>query len=198
MKHSESPVKQQQNEAILLAKSGNQDAFERLLDEYRPLICSLVSEAVKEHPFSISDYEDLYQEALILFYRALKKYDTKQDVVAFGLFAKICIRNGLKTQAKKLQKRLSMLSLEDDETTKITDELNSEKPGDRLMEEESYLQLYDCVRTTLSSYENRIWWLYLSGRTAKEIAVQLEKNEKSVQNAIFRIRRKLRNVIPHP
>ena len=198
MKHPESLEKNTRNEVILSARNGDQSAFERLLDGYRPLISSLVSEAVNEHPFSNSDYEDLYQEALILFYRALKKYDTEQDVVAFGLFAKICIRNGLKTQAKKLQRHLSTLSLEEGETTNITDELNSEKPGDRLMEEESYLQLYDCVRTTLSSYENRIWWLYLSGRTAKEIAAQLETNEKSVQNAIFRIRRKLRNVIPHP
>lgn len=188
----------EQNDILLLAKQGDQDAFERLLENYRPLISSLVKSAVSEFPFSDSDYEDLYQEAVILFFRALERYDTEQEDVAFGLFAKICIRNGLITQAKKLQKRLHLLSLDGTGAAGDTDEIPLDEPYHRLVEEESYRALYENVRATLTPYENRVWWLYLSGRTAKEIASALEKDEKSVHNAIFRIRRKLRSVIPHP
>lgn len=194
MKHSDL---HKQNDILLQAKQGKQDAFERLLENYRPLISSLVKSAVCEFPFSDSDYEDLYQEAVILFFRALERYDTDQDEVAFGLFAKICIRNGLLSQAKKLQKRLHLLPLDSDASSETQDQ-PSEMLGDRLIEEESYRALYDSIRAILTPYENRVWWLYLSGRTAKEIASALEKDEKSVQNAIFRIRRKLRSIIPHP
>ena len=72
-----------------------------------------------------------------------------------------------------------------------------ENPAQSLIERESFLMLYQLISGELSDYENRIWWMYLSGRTAKEIAEQMGKDEKSVQNAIYRIRRKLRSVIPN-
>lgn len=183
------------DETILAAKQGDQNAFEQLLEQYRPLISSLVKSTVSEYNLSSPDYEDLYQEAILLFFRALTKFDNAQEAVAFGLFAKICIRNGLRTQARKLQSRLPILPLEEstDETDAAGDSLVS-----RIIEQENYRMLCDSVHATLTPYENRVWWLYLSGRTAKEIAALLEKDEKSVQNAVFRIRRKLRNVIPHP
>ena len=193
MKQPDHAITSLQND-LLLAKSGDQVAFERLLENYRPLISSLVKSAVREFPFADSDYEDLYQEAVILFFRALERYDANQEDVAFGLFAKICIRNGLLTQAKKLKKRLSLLPLENEESQESLEE----ELGDRIVEEERYKELYESVRSFLTAYENRVWWLYLSGRTAKEIAILLGKDEKSVQNAIFRIRRKLRGSIPHP
>ena len=64
--------------------------------------------------------------------------------------------------------------------------------------DEAYTELYLRIRAALSTYENQIWWLYHSGRTAKEIAGVLGKSEKSIQNAIYRIRRKLRTEIPNP
>ncbi len=195
MMQPDSTKKKTLQETILQAKQGNQEAFERLLVQYRPLIASLVSATARELPFSSADYEDLYQEAMILFYRAVEKYDTKQESVAFGLFAKICIRNGLKTQAKRLQSSLCLQSLECDEGAELAEK---ENPADRLAEAESYRLLCQCVSSTLTEYENRVWWLYLSGRTAKEIAELLQRDEKSVHNAIFRIRRKLKTVIPHP
>ena len=182
------------SELILQAKQGEQGAFERLLENYRPLISSLVKSTVSEFPFSDSDYEDLYQEAVILFFRALNRYDAEQEEVAFGLYAKICIRNGLLTQAKKLTRRLQLLSLDGKEPT---DDVPTEELGNRLIEAEGYRALCDSICANLTPYENRVWWLYLAGRTAKEIAASLDRDEKSVQNAIFRIRRKLRGIIPH-
>ena len=70
-------------------------------------------------------------------------------------------------------------------------------PAKRLVEEESYLALSRRIHDVLSPFENQIWWPYLSGRTAGEIAKQVGSNEKAVQNAIYRIRKKLRAVIPY-
>ena len=188
---------QERKFALLRAKQGDQESFERLLEDYSPLISSLVQNALQEYSFAGSDYEDLYQEAVLLFCRALDKYNTEQSDVAFGLFAKICIRNGLSTQAKKMKRRIQTVSVDDANETELEKNC-TEELSDRLVEEESYRVLYECIRSTLSSYENRVWWLYLAGRTAKEIADELDTDEKSVQNAVYRIRRKLRGVIPQP
>ena len=72
-----------------------------------------------------------------------------------------------------------------------------EDPACHVMEEEALALLHARIRGVLSPYENRVWWLYLSGRTAAEIGGQLGKDAKSVQNAVYRIRRKLREVIPY-
>ena len=66
-----------------------------------------------------------------------------------------------------------------------------------MVEQENYLALYDQICRSLSPYENRVWWMYLSGRTAAEIGKQLGKDARSVQNAVYRIRRKLRAVLPY-
>ena len=51
---------------------------------------------------------------------------------------------------------------------------------------------------TLSELENRVWWQYVTGVPVADIARDLARDERSVHNAIYRIRRKLRAVIPHP
>ena len=58
--------------------------------------------------------------------------------------------------------------------------------------EEAYMELYRRIESVLSPYESHVWWLYLSGETTGTIATRLGKDERSVQNAIYRIRKKLR------
>ncbi|MBQ7335354.1 MAG: sigma-70 family RNA polymerase sigma factor [Clostridia bacterium] len=175
---------------LLAAKLGDQSAFERLLERYSPLIDSMTSEFA--HSISGAEYEDDFrQEACIAFFNAVKHFDAEQNEVQFGLFAKICIRHRLVSYRRSLRKQEPMLSL--DET--VTSPEEEKDPSAYVEEEENYQALYRLIEATLSPYENRIWWLYLSGRTAKEIAFQLEKDERSVQNAVYRIRKKLRTAL---
>ena len=177
---------------IVKAQGGDQSAFEDLLDRYAPLIDSMVH-SVSADNFSVQDREDLRQEALIAFFRALTHYNTAQSEVQFGLYAKLCIKNALYSHLRRLKDQRNTLSLEDEHLS----EIDNADPASRLMEEEGYLELSRVIHDALSEYENKIWWLYLSGRTAVEIANALDKDEKSVQNAIYRIRKKLRAVIPN-
>ena len=62
----------------------------------------------------------------------------------------------------------------------------------RLVEDESFRQLCRTVRGQLSDLENRVWWPYVTGVSVSEIARDLGRDERSVHNAIYRIRRKLR------
>ena len=188
-------VTQDRTRLIELAKAGDQLAFESLLDSYAPLIDSMTGR-FSAPTSSVQDREDLRQEALIAFYRALVHFDTAQSEVKFGLYAKECIRNRLISYLRSQKRHENVVFLADDPADEKQPEAD-EDPARLLIEEESYLALSRRIHDALSEYENRIWWLYLSGRTASEIAQQVGTQEKSVQNAIYRIRKKLRAVIPY-
>ena len=183
------------SELIRKARNGDQEAFEELLDRYAPLIHSMTSQFCKE--LSEQDGEDLHQEALVAFYNAVMHYRLEQTEVQFGLYAKDCIRNRLISYLRKLKKHGNVILVDADNASSMT-ETDAADPAKHLIDEEAYLALYHQVKKTLSDYENRVWWLYFSGRTANEIAIVLQTEEKSVQNALYRIRRKLRSVLPSP
>lgn len=180
---------------ICAAQGGDQDAFETLLDRYAPLIDSMVQSHLPHGASSVQDREDFRQEAILAFYRALMRYETAQNEVQFGLFAKLCIKNALYSHLRKLKNQKQTLLLEDEAV--MSEVCPESDPASRLLEQEAYTELSRLIHDVLSEYENQIWWLYLSGRTAKEIADRLGKDEKSVQNAVYRIRKKLRTVIPY-
>jgi DNA-directed RNA polymerase specialized sigma24 family protein len=62
-------------------------------------------------------------------------------------------------------------------------------------EQEDYEMLCRTVACVLSPYENQIWQRYVAGATAAEIAARMGKDTRSVHNAIYRIRHKLRRTI---
>ncbi len=175
---------------LLSAKNGDQKAFEALLEQYTPLVESMAS-AFSDRTGGSEMREDLRQEACIAFYRAVSHYDIT-SAVSFGVYAKDCIRNRLLSCIRAWRKQGQVLSLEED-----AEECEEGDLAARIVEEENYQALYRRIQSTLSSYENRVWWLFLSGRSAREIAHHLGEEERSVQNAIYRIRKKLRSTIPN-
>lgn len=178
------------------AQGGDQAAFEYLLDRYMPLIRSL-SVRFSHSQERADDCEDLQQAAIIAFLRAVEQYDAERsDAASFGTYATYCIKNAMISELRNMKKWDHTILLEDNELADAEDAESN--PASKIVEEEDYLALTESIRRALSPYENRIWWLYLSGRTAKEIAARMNKDEKSVHNAIFRIRRKLRAIIPTP
>jgi DNA-directed RNA polymerase specialized sigma24 family protein len=61
-----------------------------------------------------------------------------------------------------------------------------------MLERERLKSLYAVIRKNLSDFEYAVWQLYMSGRSANEIAARLDTDAKSVSNAVYRIRKKLR------
>lgn len=195
MSNSQANSQQTIKELIRLAQANDQAAFEELIGCYTPLIESLTAQFCPLF-FSKQDREDLRQEALLAFCTAITHYRAELGEAPFGAFAKICVQNRLISYLRTLKKHEPVLPLEESGNL-LADQLSPADPADRLLEEEAYLELYRSVRATLSDYENRVWWLYLSGHTAKEVAELLGSDEKSIQNAVYRIRRKLKKTIPH-
>ncbi|MBE6694649.1 MAG: sigma-70 family RNA polymerase sigma factor [Ruminococcaceae bacterium] len=179
---------------IIQAQEGSASAYEELLCRYRPLIESSVYSFVS-HDTSLQDAEDLLEEARHIFLSAITSYDLSREGVEFGLYAKICLKNGLISELRRQQHRhrLGVVSLADgtEDIASIADaDLSS-----RLVEEEDFRQLYRKIREHLSDLENRVWWMYVAGATVADIAKTLGKDEKSVHNAIYRIRAKLKRLL---
>ena len=177
---------------ILAVRDGDQNAFDALLDQYRPLIDASVARFSTDETFSLY-CEDLKQEASVVFYNSILAYDLEQNEVEFGLFAKICIYNALVSFLRAMKRRSAEPVAEIPQNLITVQDF--EDPSARMLEQERLKSLYAVIRKNLSELEYKVWQLYISGRSASEIAALLSTNEKSINNAIYRIRKKLREVL---
>ena len=171
------------------AKAGDQEIFATLLSRYSPLIESRLSR-IRTPNMTEQDVEDLRQEAYVSFHRALMHYDIEQHEVEFGLYAKICIDNGLYSAMRSMKHLTRAPLLPLDASEEHVDD--STDPSEHLIEQEKFNALYAHIEATLSPLENRIWRLYIVGQPTSAIAAAVGKDEKSIHNAVYRIRKKLR------
>ena len=186
MKENITEKRQKTQECIRRIREGDQSAFAELLNDYLPLVHAEVSRHAAE--LGEQDREDLRQIALVALYRAALGFDLAQCEVEFGLYAKICIANALVSQLRVIRRRVPEVSAEE---LMLADECG-EDPTRRVLEQEAAEALYAKIRALLSPYENRVWGLFVAGHSAREIAQLLKKEPHSVENAVYRIRQKLR------
>lgn len=179
-------------EWILAAQAGSREAYLALCAKYRPLLEASVAR-FDTAEMTAQERADMREEAERTFLGAITSYDTEQDAVDFGLYAKICLRNGLISEWRHLQtlRRVSAVTLTDEEAT-------TEDPAEQMEEDERFNRLCRTVRGYLSDFENRVWWQYVTGVSVADIARDLDCEERSVHNAIYRIRRKLRERLTPP
>ncbi|MBE6556132.1 MAG: sigma-70 family RNA polymerase sigma factor [Ruminococcaceae bacterium] len=172
-------------------RGGDEQAFSQMLALYRPLLEASVRRFSQE--LLPEEQQDLRQEATLVFYHAILNYDMEQSEVEFGLYAKICVTNALVSQLRLIRRRRVEESLDGMESRSAVLEENDPAVG--VLEEERLRELYAVIRKHLSPFEYRVWRLYVSGMTAKDVARAVGKDERSVGNAIYRIRQKLRALL---
>ena len=177
---------------LRLAQEGSHEAYLCLRAKYRPLLEASVA---RFGTAEMTDQErtDMKEEAERVFLGAVTTYDIDQDAVDFGLYAKICLRNGLVSEWRHQQslRRMSVVQIEDTELT-------GDDPQAAYLEDEGFRKLCREVREQLSDYENRVWWQYVTGVSVADIAAELGRDERSIHNAIYRIRKKLRQRLTPP
>ena len=172
---------------LLRAKNGDDDAFSALVDNYTPMLSAAAAQYRGE--VSDQDLEEISQEALLAFHRAIMRYDPLRGNVKFGLYAKVCVNKAIISALRKIsrtKKHIEYLPLDDAPG-------NSEaSPADSVIEREKERSLRRLINDNLSEYESAVWWLCYSGIGTDEIAVRTGRSKKSVENALSRVRRKLR------
>lgn len=183
------------NKLIKKASDGSADALSGLYERYKPLIESEVRRHANSDMTS-QDIDDLRQEAMICFCRAVCNYEYSEDGVEFGLYAKICIGNALVSYLRYYNRHKNNRVVSIDDVVKLEDRSEFSDPMEKLIEEENLRTLERKIQASLSAYESKVWWMYVSGMSAQQIALRLDGVDvRSVNNAIYRIRKKLRAVL---
>lgn len=178
---------------INLVASGDSDAFTALVEIYKPLLNKALNTYTTDE-MSREDIEDLEQEELVAFYRAIITFDQEREGVEFGLYAKICITNSMISYRRAAAEKASRIAfVDEDDLERISDP--SQEVSRLVAQKESEQALGEKIEKTLSEYENEVWAYYVLGHSSLEIATRLGVSEKSVDNAIFRIRKKLKALL---
>ena len=171
----------------LRARAGDDLAFSKLAQHYRRLIYWYLNR------FGISggDEDDYVQEALIGLLRAVRTFD--ESSASFKTYASSCIRNALVGALRKESRRLTSNPVSWDASAE--DLPSGETPESALIDRESSSILYNKIFSVLSAFEKNVFYCYLANMSCAEIAALLDKEEKSVANALTRIRLKLSAVL---
>lgn len=188
-------------ELVLMAQNGDDAAQEYLLDKYK----SLVRAKSRAYFLIGADSEDIIQEGMIGLYKAVRDYNEEKNA-SFRSFAELCINRQMITAIKaatrqKHQPLNSYVSLnkpvyEEESEQTYMDFLQSSSsallnPEALLIGQENKSFLENQMVKNLSSFETRVLVLYLQGRSYFEIAHVLDKPEKSIDNALQRVKKKL-------
>ncbi len=166
-------------------------SFDSVYTLYLPLIESAVSKCMKAYSISESERDDLSQEAALALYKAAMAYDHKKGV-SFGLYAKICIQNRIISYIRSNGKKNS--------TEEVPYEFYFDIPGDDTPEQlvisdESFEELRSKIDDSLTDFECSVFHLYLEDLSYEDISRALSRPKKSVDNAIVRIKAKLRKLL---
>ena len=180
------------------AVSGDRIAEEELVVRYSRLV------RICARPFFLAggDSEDLIQEGMLGLLSAIRSFRGDQ-AASFRTFAEICIKNRMVSAVKaaasgKHTPLNSYISFETPSFDGITDlfpsmaaGLPQKNPEDLLISREELQEHLDTAKGLLSGFEAKVLGFYLDGLSYQEIAAQVKRSPKSVDNAVQRIRRKL-------
>lgn len=138
-----------------------------------------------------SDLEDLTQEGLLALFNAINSFD-QDNGAKFSSFADVCVSNRIKNAAavitKHKEKELAVIEAENDMAREES------SPESICLEKESGNRIKKEIKELLAPLEVKVFELYIEGRSYREIAKSLDIPEKSVDNAVFRIRKKLKHL----
>ena len=186
-------------EVILDAREGNEIALEYLINKYK----GFVRAKARTYFLIGADREDIIQEGMIGLYKAIR--DFKGDKLSsFRAFAELCITRQIITAIKTAtrQKHIplnSYVSLNkpifDEESDRTLMDIISEEsisdPEILMINREEFLGIESKMGEILSSLEWEVLTLYLEGKSYQEIAEELKRHVKSIDNALQRVKRKL-------
>lgn len=183
------------DEVVARAQEGDQEALDLILKEYKKLIFL----NVRNYFLVGAEQEDLLQEGTIGLLKAIKGYD--KEKASFKTFATLCIRRQILTAVRSstAQKNIALneasgnnLETEDGHED-YPKELYSNiryNPEAIFLSKEKIMEFQDFVEHNFSPFERKVFNYMIKGFSYKEIAEELEKTPKVIDNSFQRIKRK--------
>lgn len=186
-------------EVVELVRDNAPEALEYLINKYK----NFVRAKARSYFLIGADREDIVQEGMIGLYKSIRDF-RGDKLTSFKAFAELCITRQIITAIKTAtrQKHIplnSYVSLDkpiydedSDRTlldvicgTKVTD------PEELFINREEFDDIEGKMSEILSDLERQVLMLYLDGRSYQQIAVELKRHVKSIDNALQRVKRKL-------
>ncbi|WP_139492812.1 RNA polymerase sporulation sigma factor SigH [Brevibacillus dissolubilis] len=198
LKHSQFDLMSDE-EVVELVRENDAEALEYLINKYK----NFVRAKARSYFLIGADREDIVQEGMIGLYKSIRDF-RGDKLTSFKAFAELCITRQIITAIKTAtrQKHIplnSYVSLDkpiydedSDRTlldvicgTKVTD------PEELFINREEFDDIEGKMSEILSDLERQVLMLYLDGRSYQQIAVELDRHVKSIDNALQRVKRKL-------
>ena len=182
-------------ELIMRFRAGETSIEDYLMEKYK----GLVRQKARAMFLIGGDTDDLIQEGMIGLFKAVRDFQPGSEA-AFATFAGVCIDRQLYSaiQSSNRQKHIplnSYVSLNQEEEGSPIWELSVENPESIVIDQENARDLQRKFMGFLSPMERKVLDLYLRGEGYVEIARILNKSPKSIDNALQRIRSKIREAL---
>lgn len=194
-------------ELIMLLREGQEEVVDFLMDKYK----NLVRSKAKSMYILGADTEDLIQEGMIGLFKAVRDYDFGRDA-GFSTFADLCISRQIYTavQASGRKKHMPLNTYtslyskvadgsgDGNNPVSLENILESDQqtnPEDMLIDQENVEYIEQIIQSRLSPFERQVLELSMTGMGYVEIAKILGKDEKSTDNALQRMKMKIRKAM---
>lgn len=192
-------------ELISYIRENSEEANEILFQKYKPMIVNFATKMVNYSPNLGLEINDLIQEGMLGLNTAINAFD-ENDEASFYTYAKTCIERRIistiiaakRQKHKILNESMSLEVYTDEENYGIMDALvadNSYNPENIVVQTENEHKLMKKISEQLTPLEQQVFDLKISGFKYKEIADILDKEPKVIDNALNRIKTKIKNII---
>lgn len=171
-------------ELVLLAQEGDESALNLLVSNMLPVAVACAS-GFRNAFVSV---EDLAQEGMFGLLSAVRTYSADKGA-SFKTYAGVCMRNKIASAVRAVDCEGGNMSFGDEDLPDF-----DSNPEDLLIAGERRKNLSDFISQELSGFEKSVIRLYLAGNSYKEISEILSSHTKAVDNALQRIRRKLKKL----
>ena len=186
-------------EVVMLAKNGDNMAQEYVISKYEQFV-----KAKSKSYFLIgADKEDIYQEGMIGLYKAIRDFNPDK-FASFKSFAELCVTRQIITAIKTATRQkhiplntyisLSKPIYEEESDRTILDTgvgITITDPESLIIGKEEVEKIESAINSVLSELELEVLNSYLDGKSYQEIACDLDREAKSIDNALQRVKRKL-------
>jgi len=192
-------------ELIDRLRRGEDTIMDYICDRYK----NLVRSKAKSMFILGADSDDLIQQGMIGLFKAVRDYDMGRDA-SFFTFAELCVSRQMYTavQAAKRQKHVPLntyISLDaggtnqEDRDESTLAELIADRaelsPEEMVLDKERVAYLEKTIETELSDFEKQVLDLYMTGMSYSQIAKVLGREEKATDNALQRLKAKIKKIL---
>ena len=190
------------NELLSLISESSEEAKSELIRKYTGIVYFIAKKYVNNAVSLGIEEKDLVQEGFIGLSKAIDTYNVNKNAL-FYTYAPICIESQIMTALKSANKKrnqslnssLSLEGLTECEIINVNEIMKDEMsdPSIKLIDKENLEEILEITKNILTDFEMKVFSLRIEGYDNSEISKKLDKNNRSIENTMFRIKQKLKN-----